>query len=629
MYGRIWHYPWPDHHPPPFKLVPGIMASMRNWLRGEEGVSAGKRDGVQVAGLMGEVGKRGERVVVVHCKAGKGRSGSMAVSYLLSEEGWTREAALQRFTERRMRPGFGPGVSIPSQLRWLDYVERWSAGGKVYVERSVEVTEVHVWGLRDGVKLAIEGYVDEGKTIKTFHVFKKQERDDVSELDGTLERGTVEKPGSSIADVVTEMIRRKRTSKPASKNPSRDASPAPITGTKASSFPQPTMNGESPRTADMTASISAPEVDVSATKTNTIFRPASPVILPTSDINLSCERRARASVNWNMVTSVAHVWFNCFFEGNGPENMYPKALRRFGSDRVKRKSSQKSTASSSHSDAVGPFKKGPDSMTSSMSSAVGGASDYKAAASEIKHISKSSAKEKLRGLAPPSGKDIPASTGPDDSGVFHITWDAMDGLKGSSKKGARAFDRAAVVWRAVPDKRPSASPVPVAEDIPPSVFTQKEEGVPGTELTESPGEESKGHARRSSKNSVVIHEPHPHDEIKSGRPANWKGGEPVRDESGAGDELMARRLGAKTKHDEDREGDEAYSTPTQSPTGEGTPRILVHDDEKQEPELDADSDEDGTEGLNRGVIEPEGSLKDDQGRAGVPRRSPTPSGKRE
>src|SRR5690242_21019320 len=79
------------------------MASMRNWLKAKEG-----------------------RVVVVHCKAGKGRSGTASCSYLVSEEGWPMEKALQRFTERRMRPGMGyKGVSIPSQLRWLTYVDRW------------------------------------------------------------------------------------------------------------------------------------------------------------------------------------------------------------------------------------------------------------------------------------------------------------------------------------------------------------------------------------------------------------------------------------------------------------------------------------------------------------------------
>jgi len=82
--GRVHHFPWPDHHPPPFGLVPEIVGSMRGWLSGEEG-----------------------RVAVVHCKAGKGRSGTVVCSYLISEEGWSREAAEARFTERRMRAGFG------------------------------------------------------------------------------------------------------------------------------------------------------------------------------------------------------------------------------------------------------------------------------------------------------------------------------------------------------------------------------------------------------------------------------------------------------------------------------------------------------------------------------------------
>lgn len=51
-----------------------------------------------------------------------------------------------------------------------------------------------------------------------------------------------------------------------------------------------------------------------------IFRPSTPIILPTNDINLAIERRSRASYGWSTPTSAAHVWFNCFFEGNGPEN---------------------------------------------------------------------------------------------------------------------------------------------------------------------------------------------------------------------------------------------------------------------------------------------------------------------
>jgi hypothetical protein len=91
-----------------------------------------------------------------------------------------------------------------------------------------------------------------------------------------------------------------------------------------------------------------------------IFKPAEPIRVANSDVNIAVERRNRThkSLNLTMVSAVAHVWFNAFFEGQGPEQ----------------------------------------------------------------------------------GRG-------DDSGVFTIDWEAMDGIKGSSRKGARALDRLSVVWR--------------------------------------------------------------------------------------------------------------------------------------------------------------------------------------
>ena len=50
-----------------------------------------------------------------------------------------------------------------------------------------------------------------------------------------------------------------------------------------------------------------------------LFIPTEPLIIPSSDINIDFERRNKARYGMTMVTSVAHVWFNTFFEGNGPE----------------------------------------------------------------------------------------------------------------------------------------------------------------------------------------------------------------------------------------------------------------------------------------------------------------------
>lgn len=321
--GRVRHWPWPDHHPPPFKLVPGIVGGMRNWLEG-----AGDGEGKDEK-------KEGGRVVVVHCKAGKGRSGTMACSYLIAECGWKASEALARFTERRMRPGFGQGVSIPSQLRWVGYVDRWTQSGKHYVDRQIEIMEVHVWGLRDGVKVQVEGYVDEGKTIKLFHVFTKKER-------VVVEGDT---PGSGgIKNMISDMAGFGNQDKIAtSKTTDRIEEPKNLKPTPRATEPNPSES----------------ETDSETGGGAVIFKPSTRVILPTSDVNIDFERRNKASMGWTMVTAVAHVWFNAYFEGNGPEK---------------------------------------------------------------------------------NGK-------PEENGIFEIEWDKMDGIKGSSRKGTRALDKLAVVWK--------------------------------------------------------------------------------------------------------------------------------------------------------------------------------------
>lgn len=325
------------------------MGSMRQWLKDKDAEGKG-------------------RVAVVHCKAGKGRSGTVSCSYLISEEGWTPEDAKQRFTERRMRPGFGAGISIPSQQRWIGYVDRWTKGGKTYVDRPIEITEIHVWGLRNGVKLSIEGFEDEGKVIKCFHTFQKTERHVI--------RGGIKKD-HGFADVALEAMGKKKSGtdtaqqiKEASKAQKNADEASPDTPTSATS-----LDDELPTGGDV------------------IFRPSKPVVVPTSDVNIDFERRNKSKYGgFTMVTSVAHVWFNAYFEGNGPES---------------------------------------------------------------------------------------ASHEANDSGVFAIEFDAMDGIKGSSRKGTRAFDKMSVVWKAMPPTR--------------------------------------------KKPSIVVSEPGEGEEVKQARAADWRG----------------------------------------------------------------------------------------------------------
>lgn len=276
--------------------------------------------------------KQSQRVAVVHCKAGKGRSGTIATGYLISQEGWSKEDALQRFTERRMRVGFGNGVSLPSQLRYVGYIDRWAKEfSKEYVERPVEILEVHIWGLRDGVKVSVQGFVDEGKKIKCFHTFHRSERTIVAEGDGSQTDGS-----SDFGKTKPKPTPTAATRSPAQSDISSSTSATVSTSASASSQIKR-------RTSLSTRNLSA-----------MIFLPHKPIPIPSSDVNIDFERRSKATYTGiPMVTSVAHGWFNAYFEGG-------------------------------------------------------------------------------------HGRD---------SGVFETEWDAMDGIKGSAKKGIRAFERLKVVWR--------------------------------------------------------------------------------------------------------------------------------------------------------------------------------------
>lgn len=61
FYGRVSRFPFPDHHVPPLSLIPLFVADVTEYLESDPDATA-----------------------VIHCKAGKGRSGTMTCCYLVS-----------------------------------------------------------------------------------------------------------------------------------------------------------------------------------------------------------------------------------------------------------------------------------------------------------------------------------------------------------------------------------------------------------------------------------------------------------------------------------------------------------------------------------------------------------------
>lgn len=105
--GKVSYYPFPDHQAPPFELVVEIVDDIYNFLQADE-----------------------NNVAVIHCKAGKGRSGTVCCALLMyigHIEGHRSSSSDVNvyYTSKRMKEGVGKGVSIKSQLLYLDYFGRY------------------------------------------------------------------------------------------------------------------------------------------------------------------------------------------------------------------------------------------------------------------------------------------------------------------------------------------------------------------------------------------------------------------------------------------------------------------------------------------------------------------------
>ncbi|AQZ13914.1 TEP1 (YNL128W) [Zygosaccharomyces parabailii] len=91
---------WMDHSPPPFTLLQEIIDDINTQLCRSDSC-----------------------VAVLHCKMGKGRSGTICIAYMMKYMACPLSESRDLFMNARFKPGISRGVTILSQLRWLRYHE--------------------------------------------------------------------------------------------------------------------------------------------------------------------------------------------------------------------------------------------------------------------------------------------------------------------------------------------------------------------------------------------------------------------------------------------------------------------------------------------------------------------------
>ncbi|XP_058226322.1 phosphatidylinositol 3,4,5-trisphosphate 3-phosphatase and protein-tyrosine-phosphatase PTEN1 isoform X1 [Rhododendron vialii] len=97
FHGRVERFPMDDNHVPPLEMIKNFCESVYSWLSSDP-----------------------KNIAVVHCMAGKGRTGMMVCAYLVYS-GMSVKEALQVYAQKRTTNN--EGVSIPSQCRYVGYWE--------------------------------------------------------------------------------------------------------------------------------------------------------------------------------------------------------------------------------------------------------------------------------------------------------------------------------------------------------------------------------------------------------------------------------------------------------------------------------------------------------------------------